>query len=91
MKLLKDAVLVLLPPPQTQTRSGLHLAPALEPVATQGRVRLVGPQTREIHPGDMVTFSPDDGEPLQVDGYPHLVIRESAIIGTVEKREAATV
>lgn len=91
MKLLKDTILVLLPPQEQQerTRSGLHLAHALPPPATHGRVRMVGPHVREVKPGDMVAFSPDDGEPLPLEGYPHLVIRESAIIGTVEKRENA--
>lgn len=93
MKLLKDTILVLLPPQDAQDRtlSGLHLAHALPPPATHGRVRMVGPVVREIKPGDMVAFSPDDGEPLPLQGHPHLVIRESAIIGTIDKREAVSV
>lgn len=90
LRLRNDVVLVLLPPvtgPPT-TDSGLILAHGLTPATTYGRVRQIGPKVHDVQPGDMVAFPASAGEPVQIDGYEHLLIREHAISATIQKHEA---
>lgn len=91
LRLRNDVVLVLLPPnPEQQVSAGgLHLAPGLTPATTYGRVRQIGPKVQDVHPGDMVAFPSSAGEPVHLDGYDHLLIREHAISATIAKHEAS--
>lgn len=87
MRLLKDRVLVLLPPETHQTTSGLITAPFVSPVATAGRVVLTGPEVRDVAKGDLVTFPPTAGDAIPYGGYPCLLLREQEILATVSKKE----
>lgn len=90
LRLRNDVVLVLLAPNPEQQLSagGLHITPALTPATTYGRVRQIGPKVQDIAPGDMVAFPSDAGEPIIIEGYDHLLIREPAISATIQKHEA---
>lgn len=89
LRLLKDRVLVLLPPAQTTTRSGIHLAPALPEPVTAGRVVLTGPTVRDVAKGDYVTFPPTAGDALAYRGYACLLLRELEITTTMRKESVS--
>lgn len=81
--MLADRVLVLIPEAQGErkSRDGL-IIPATAQISkrlTWAEVQAVGPQVRNIKPGDQVLFSPDDRYEVEVQGEDYLLLRERDI------------
>lgn len=89
LRLLKDRLLVLLPPPQELGTHGLIEAPAIPPPPTFGRVILTGPSCRDVRVGDAVTFGPEAGDPYDYQGYACLLLREPDVQTIVSRKESA--
>lgn len=91
LKLLRDLVLVKLAPTieQRPTASGIILEAAITPTPTYGKVMQIGPRVSNVTVGDVVSFQPSVGDPL--DGLfptPHLIVAERQIDLVVSKKEA---
>ena len=81
--MLADRVLVQIPVSEGErrSRSGI-LIPATAQVSKRlawAEVQAVGPQVRNIKPGDQVLFSPDDRYEVEVQGEDYLLLRERDI------------
>ena len=88
IRLLRDLVLVKLAPPAAQSYSGLHLAEALPPAQSYGKVMQIGPRVTAVNVGDVVAFAPSVGDDM--DGYfatPHLMVPESQLDVVVQTRK----
>ena len=85
MTLRHDMVLVALDRRTGQTVSGLHLAQAMPPMVTSGRVLKAGPHCREVKPRDYVAFPASAiATDWQIGGHPCLLIRETEIAAVIE-------
>lgn len=86
MILRPDLVLVALPPrEETRRSSGLIvLAPHPDLAVTTGLVRLVGDAVANVAPGDHVLFGGLVGLPLDIAGWPHLLLREVDLDAVIE-------
>ena len=85
MMLRHDLVLVALDRRTDQTASGIHLAHAMAPVVTAGRVLKAGPDCREVKPRDYVAFPASAAATdWQIGGHPCLLIRETEIAAVIE-------
>ena len=83
-----DRVLVVLPDSlaHQQTTSGLFLAAALTPPLTYGTVYKVGPQVKDVNPGDVVAFPPTAGDSYDLGTHACLFVREREIVAYIPKR-----
>jgi co-chaperonin GroES (HSP10) len=85
LRLRPDLVLVALPPRTERVRaSGLVTLDASDRADMLGKVRLVGAAVREVCAGQFVVFGRLAGQPVDVDGHPHLLIREADLDAVVE-------
>lgn len=86
MTLRPDLVLVkLAPASEARTPSGLITAPAMDPAVCYGKVVQIGARVLDVAVGDIVTFGPTVGDPL--DGMfptPHLLISFTDIDAVLE-------
>jgi hypothetical protein len=85
MRLRRDLVLVKLAPVAERV-NGLILEPALPAPICYGKVVDRGSTVRDVKIGDIVTFGPSVGDPL--DGMyptPHLLVSEQDIDAVLEK------
>ena len=81
--MLADRVLVQIPAAEGERRSrdGL-IIPATAQVSKRlawAEVQAVGPQVRNIKPGDQVLFNPEDRYEVEVQGEDYLLLRERDI------------
>ena len=87
--MLADRVLVLIPQnEERRSRSGI-LIPATAQVSkrlTWAEVVAVGPQVRNIKPGDTVLFNPEDRYEVEVQGDDYLILRERDIHAVASSR-----
>jgi chaperonin GroES len=80
IRLTADRVLVRMPEDNERRSKGGLVIPAT--AASHNRrcvwseVVLVGPETRNLKPGDRVLFIPQTGLEVEVDGEPFLLLRE---------------
>jgi chaperonin GroES len=81
-----DLVLVALPPVRDALRpSGIILPANPDQVPQAGFVRQVGEQVVDVKAGDRVVFARTVGQEVDIDGWPHLLLRESDIDGVLER------
>ena len=88
--MLADRVLVQIPSSEGErmSRSGI-LIPATAQVSkrlTWAEVVAVGPQVRNIKPGDTVLFNPEDRYEVEVQGDDYLILRERDIHAVASTR-----
>lgn len=84
--LLHDRVLIRLAPAEPPvSRGGIELFDWMPPPVTLGRVVDVGPECRDVAPGDFVQFSPEAGDDIDLFPTPHLIIRERLIATRIER------
>lgn len=94
VKPLEDRVLVKPQPKETKTDSGLYLPETSKERPMQGTVVAAGPGKRlengkrsEMHvkKGDTIVFGKYAGSEVEIKGVEHLILRESEILGILEK------
>ena len=90
IQMLADRVLVQIPSNEGErmSRSGI-LIPATAQVSkrlTWAEVVAVGPQVRNIKPGDTVLFNPEDRYEVEVRGDDYLILRERDIHAVASSR-----
>lgn len=87
MRVLADRLLVKLAPSPFVSPGGILLHAEIAPaVVTLGKVVQAGPRVRDVRAGDVVTFAPTAGDPL--DDYfptPHVLLRETEIAAVIER------
>lgn len=94
VKPLEDRVLVKPMEKESRTESGLYLPESSKERPVQGKVVAVGPGKRldngkrgdmPIRVGDTVVYGKYAGSEVEVKGVEHLILRESEILGVLEK------
>jgi chaperonin GroES len=94
VKPLEDRVLVKPVPAETQTASGIFLPEATKERPVRGTVVAVGPGKRldngkrgdmSVRKGDTVVYGKYAGTEVEIKGDDHLILRESELLGVVEK------
>lgn len=90
---LEDRILVKPLDPQTKTASGIFLPETAKEKPMQGKVVAVGPGklldngTRlnpSVRKGDTVVYGKYAGTEIEIKNVPHLIIRESELLGVIE-------
>lgn len=91
---LEDRVLVKPMEKESKTESGIYLPESSKERPVQGKVVAVGPGKRldngkrgemSIKVGDTVVYGKYSGSEVEVKGAEHLILRESEILGVLEK------
>lgn len=94
VKPLEDRVLVKPLEKENRTESGIYLPESSKERPVQGKVVAVGPGKRldngkrgemSIKVGDTVVYGKYSGSEVEVKGMEHLILRESEILGVIEK------
>ncbi len=91
---LEDRVLVKPLEKESRTESGIYLPESSKERPVQGKVVAVGPGKRldngkraemSIKSGDTVVYGKYSGSEVEIKGVEHLILRESEILGVLEK------
>jgi chaperonin GroES len=91
---MEDRVLVKPLEKETRTESGLYLPESSKERPVQGKVVAVGPGKRldngkradlPIKVGDTIVYGKYAGSEVEIKGIEHLILRESEILGVLEK------
>ena len=91
---LEDRVLVKPAEKESKTDSGLYLPESSKERPVQGKVVAIGPGKRlengkrgemSIKIGDTVVYGKYAGSEVEIKGAEHLILRESEILGVIEK------
>jgi len=91
---LEDRVLVKPLERENKTESGIYLPESSKERPVQGKVVAVGPGRRldngkraemGIKSGDTVVYGKYAGSEVEIKGVEHLILRESEILGVLEK------
>ena len=86
LTLRPDLVLVALPPITTTRQVGtLVIVDVVPGPAIAGKVRQIGHRVRDVVVGDIVVFGSEVGEWIEIDRWPHLLLRETDIEAVLEK------
>jgi len=94
VKPLEDRILIKPLEKESRTESGLYLPESAKEKPMQGTVVAVGPgklldNGERIKPavkkGDTVVFSKYAGTEIEIKNVPHLIMRESDLLGMIEK------
>ena len=85
LRMMNDTILVLLRPTPEVQGHGLIEAPRFTPVPTSGLVRKVGPKVHDVRIGDVIAFPPTAGDPIELSGHMHLIVREPEVTAVVER------
>jgi len=90
IKMLNDRVLVQIPERLGERRSrGGIVIPATAEVSkrlTWAEVVAVGPHVRNVEPGDLVLFNPEDRYEVEVRGEEYLILRDRDIHAVASER-----
>ena len=90
---LEDRVLIKPLDPETKTASGLYLPESAKEKPMQGKIIAVGPgklldNGERVKPvvkkGDTVVFGKYSGTEIEIKNVPHLIMRESDLLGLIE-------
>jgi chaperonin GroES len=90
---LEDRILIKPLDPETKTASGIYLPETAKERPMQGKVVAVGPgklldnghRTKPgVKKGDTVVFGKYTGTEVEIKSVPHLIVRESELLGVVE-------
>jgi chaperonin GroES len=94
VKPLEDRVLIKPSEKESKTESGIYLPESSKERPVQGKVVAVGPGKRldngkrgemSIKVGDTVVYGKYAGSEVEVKGTEHLILRETEILGVIEK------
>ena len=95
---LGDRVLVKRVEEESKTRGGIIIPDTAKEKPQEGEVLAVGPGARDEHgkrveldvkPGDRILFGKWSGTEVKVDGDDLIIMKESDILGVVDKSSAA--
>ncbi len=90
---LEDRILVKPIDPEKKTASGIFLPETAKEKPMQGKVVAIGPGklldngTRlspSVRKGDTVVYGKYAGTEIEIKNVPHLIIRESELLGVIE-------
>jgi len=93
VKPLEDRVLIKPLERQTKTSSGIYLPETAKEKPMQGKVVAIGPgrlldNGERVRPtvsrGDTVVFGKYSGTEIEIKHVPHLILRESELLGLIE-------
>ena len=65
----------------SETGSGIMLRATDKDLQQWGTVVSIGPEVREVNPGDRILFEKFAGSPVEVESAAHLIMDESDVIG----------
>jgi chaperonin GroES len=91
---LEDRVLIKPVEPETKTKSGIYLPESAKEKPMQGKVVAMGPgklldNGERVKPGvkkgDVVVYGKYSGTEVEIKNTPHLILRESELLGVIEK------
>ena len=91
---LEDRVLVKPNDPETRTASGIFLPESAKEKPMQGTIIAVGPgklsdkgerTALSVKAGDTIVYGKYSGTEVEIDGVDHMILRESEILGVIEK------
>lgn len=91
---LEDRVLVKPLEKESKTESGIYLPESSKERPVQGKVVAVGPGKRldngkraemSIKAGDTVVYGKYSGSEVEIKGTEHLILKESEVLGILEK------
>ena len=91
---LEDRVLIKPIEPETKTDSGIYLPESAKEKPMQGKIVAVGPgkllDTGErvkpsVKKGDTVVFGKYSGTEIEIKNIKHMIIRESELLGLIER------
>ena len=94
VKPLEDRVLIKPADPETKTASGIYLPESSKERPVQGAVVAAGPGKRlengkraemSVKKGDTIVYGKYAGAEVEIKGVKHLILRESEILGILEK------
>ncbi len=94
VKPLEDRVLIKPDNPETKTESGIFLPESAKEKPIQGRIIAVGPgkmldNGERVRPsvkkGDTVVFGKYAGSEIEIKNVKHMIMRESELLGIIEK------
>jgi chaperonin GroES len=94
VKPLEDRILVKPDEPETRTASGLYLPENSKERPMTGKVIAAGPGKRlengnlakpSVKKGDTVVFGKYAGTEVEIKGESHMIMRESELLGILEK------
>ncbi|MFO0893606.1 MAG: co-chaperone GroES [Phycisphaerales bacterium] len=90
---LEDRILIKPIEPETKTASGIFLPESAKEKPMQGKVVATGPgklmengerQKMLVKKGDTVLFGKYSGTEIEIKNTPHLIVRESELLGVIE-------
>lgn len=93
VKPLEDRVLIKPIEPETKTASGIYLPESAKEKPMQGKVIAVGPgklldngerATPTVKKGETVVFGKYAGTEIEIKDVPHLIVRESELLGVID-------
>jgi len=96
---LHDRVLIRRAEGDTTSKGGIIIPDTAKEKPQEGEVIAVGPGSRDengkltpldVKPGDLILFGKWSGTEVKIDGEDLLIMKETDIMGIVEKTEAAT-
>jgi len=91
---LDDRILVKPQEAEEKTKSGIYLPEAAKEKPMMGKVIAVGPgklndeghrTPMAVKKGDTVVYGKYSGTEIELDGEKHIIVRESELLGVVEK------
>ncbi len=94
VKPLEDRVLIKPNDPETKTESGIYLPETAKEKPMQGTIVAVGPGkmldsgervTPTVKKGDVVVFGKYAGTEIEIKNVKHMIMRESDLLGLIEK------
>ena len=94
VKPLEDRVLIKPSDPETKTDSGIYLPESAKEKPIQGKIVATGPgklldSGERVKPsvkkGDTVVFGKYAGTEIEIKKVPHMIMRESELLGVIEK------
>jgi len=94
VKPLEDRVVIKPIEPETKTKSGIYLPESAKERPMQGKVIAVGPgklldngkrSAPSVKKGDTVLFGKYAGTEIEIKGDQHMILRESELLGLIEK------
>lgn len=95
VKPLEDRVVIKPIEPETKTKSGIYLPESAKERPMQGKVIAVGPgklldngkrSAPAVKKGDTVLFGKYAGTEIEIKGDQHMILRESELLGLIEKK-----
>ena len=90
---LEDRILIKPLERETQTTSGIYLPESAAEKPMQGTVVAIGPgklldsgerASLSVKKGDTVVFGKYTGTEIEIKGEPHLIVRESELLGLIQ-------